>query len=389
MNYNTRETGTIEFEVGSLYERLKRLSDRRKARGKRYELALILTLSVLAKLSGEDSVVGIAEWVKWREETLRSALQLQHAGLPHAATYRRVLGSAVDVEELEKEVGLFLGACVKPDEAVAIDGKSIRGSIATGQTRGVYLLAVYAPMSGVVLRQVEIGHKENELSATPDLLASVNLAGRVVTGDALFTQRSLSEQIVSARGDYLWRVKDNQPTLRADIARLFGPERVPAGAGPLKTDFQTSVTHHKVSGRCETHTLTTSSLLNATTNWPSLAQVFRLERTVTYPASGKTTHETVYGLTSLPASSASPARLLSLVRNHWTIENRLHYCRDVVFHEDASLTRFAHLPHVLAILNNLVLSLLRLHQFDSPTAARRQLDASPLLALSLILSPLP
>lgn len=385
MNYNTPESGTVAFEVGSLYERLKGLTDQRKARGKRYELALIMTLSVLAKLSGEDTVVGMAEWVKWRGEELREGLGMKRAQMPHAATYRRVLGSGVDVNELERVVGSFLSGCVKPTEALAIDGKSLRGTIPSGHTSGVYLLAVYAPGSGVVLRQVEIGAKENELSATPSLLASLDLTGRVITGDALFTQRNLSEQIVKAGADYVWKAKDNQPTLRADIVRLFGPERVPLGSAPLTTDFQTTVTKRKTSGRLETHTLTTSSLLKPTSDWPALAQVFRLVRSVVCLASGNTTDDTVYGLTSLSASNASPSRLLSLIRNHWAIENCLHYCRDVVFHEDAGRARFARLPQVLAILNNLVLSMLRVRGFDSPSAARRRFDACLPLSLNFVL----
>ena len=387
MDYSTKiesET-TVYFEVGSLYETLQTVTDQRKARGKRYSLALILTLSVLAKLAGQDTVSGIATWVKWRGEQLRSALGMSRKEMPHAATYRRVLGAGVKVAELEGLVGDFLSQCAAYEDSLAIDGKCLRGTIPSGSTRGVYLLAIYAPHSGVVLRQVEIGSKENELSAAPSLLAEVDLTGKVITGDALFTQRNLSEQIVKAKGHYLWTAKDNQPTLRADIERLFAPESLPLASGPLHTDFQTASTVQKAHGRLETRTLTTSSLLNPTSDWPFLAQVFRLERNVYFLASGKTTHEVVYGLTSLSATQASPQRLLDLNRSHWSIENRLHYCRDVVFHEDAGLARYGQLPHVIAILNNLVLSLLRLRGFDSPTDARRRLDAWPSQALSLIL----
>jgi len=110
-----------------------------------------------------------------------------------------------------------------------------------------------------------------------------------------------------------------------------------------------------------------------------------MERPVVYPACAKATRETVFGLTSLPAALAPPARLLALIRDPWAIENRLHCGRDVVFHEDAGLSRFAHLPQVLAIFNNLVLSMLRVRGFDSPAAARCQFDACLSLALNFIL----
>ena len=102
----------------------------------------------------------------------------------------------------------------------------------------------------------------------------------------MFTQRDLSNQIVEGGGHYLWRVKDNQPGLRADIERLLGPEKVPLGSAPLRTDFQSVTTTTKTHGRLETHTLTTSALLNATSPWPYLGQVFRLVRDVQHRNSG-------------------------------------------------------------------------------------------------------
>src|SRR5258708_6820076 len=119
------------------------------------------------------------------------------------------------------------------------------------------------------------------------------------------------------------------------MERLLGREHVPLGSAPLKTDFQSVTATHKDHGRVYTHTLTTSSLLNATSTWPHLGQVFQLTPDVRYPKSSKTTHEVLYGLTSLSNALASPQCLLTLRRDHWAIENRLHYCRDVTFHEDA------------------------------------------------------
>jgi hypothetical protein len=121
---------------------------------------------------------------------------------------------------------------------------------------------------GVVLKPVEVSTKENEISAAPKVLTNLDRTDTVVTGDAMFTQRDLSSQIVEAGGHYVWTVKDNLPTLRADIERLFGVEGVPLGSAPRRTDFQTVTTTTKGHGRLETHTLETSALLNATTDWP-------------------------------------------------------------------------------------------------------------------------
>jgi predicted transposase YbfD/YdcC len=347
---------------------------------------VILTLSVLAKLAGEDEPEGMADWVRLRGEALRQELGLVRESLPHAVTYRRVLGHAVNIEDFERVCRQFFAECGGQDEQLAMDGKSMRGTIERGQHRGVYLLAVYGPHSGVVLNQVNIEQKANEISAAPAVLKDLDLHGKVVTGDALFTQRELSQTIVEAGGHYLWLVKDNQPTLRADIERLFGPEHVPLGSAPLITDFQSASATHKDHGRLYTHTLTTSSLLNPTSDWPALGQVFHLVRDVRYLNNSKTTHEVMYGVTSLPKAQASAQQLLVLRRSHWAIENRLHYCRDVTFHEDACRLAIGHAAHAIASLNNLVLGLLRLRGFSSMASARRHFNACPAQAIALVLN---
>src|SRR5713226_8796409 len=205
MNYSMKVDGVVEFEVNSLYEALLRVKDKRKARGKRYELATILTLSVLAKLGGEDSPEGMAEWVKHRGEQLRERLGIRRQSMPHAVTYRRVLGGGLDVQAMEQVLGEFFEGCVKTDEQLAMDGKSLRGTIESGATRGVHLLAIYAVEAGVVLNEVNVLSKENEISAAPKLLEGVDMADKVVSGDAMFTQRDLSKQIVEAGGHYLWK----------------------------------------------------------------------------------------------------------------------------------------------------------------------------------------
>jgi predicted transposase YbfD/YdcC len=386
VNYSIQVRTGVEFEVNSLYETVESIRDKRKARGQRYRLATVLTLSVLAKLGGEDTPEGMAAWVKYRWEELRRGLGLTRDSMPHGSTYRRILGSAIDIGELEAVLSAFFKRCVVQAEQLAMDGKSLRGTIEAGDTRGVHLLAVYAVGAGVVLKQVDVSTKENEISAAPKVLTDIDLKDKVVTGDAMFTQRDLSAQIVEAGGHYLWTVKDNQPTLRADIERLFGPEHVPLGSAPLRTDFQSVTTTTKGHGRLETHTLTTSALLNTTSDWPHLGQVFQLVRDVRHVKSNHTSHEVVYGITSLPPDVAPPKRLLTLHRNHWPIENKLHYTRDVTFHEDACQLSIGTAAQAIAILNNLVLGLLRVRGFTNIADARRRFCAVPAEALALVLN---
>ncbi len=169
------EEGCV-FDAGSLYAQFERLVDKRHARGKRYRLELVLILVVLAKLSGEDQPSGIAEWVRLRTEPLREALAVSRPSLPSHNTYRRVLGEAVAVAELQALVSQFLTQPADAGQSVliAIDGKTLRGSIPSGQTRGIHLLAAYLPAEGIVLMQVAVESKENEISAAPKVLKTLD-----------------------------------------------------------------------------------------------------------------------------------------------------------------------------------------------------------------------
>ena len=370
--------------VRSLYERLQALKDKRKRRGIRYPLAVVLVMVIVAKLSGEDEVRGIAEWIGHRATAFANALALKQARTPHATTISRVLNEAVDIEALEQVVATYFKEQAGAEEAIALDGKALRGTIEPGQTRGQHLLAVYASQTGVVLGQMAVDEKANEIVVAPELLKTLPLKGRVVTGDAMFAHHTLSKQIVEAQGDYVWVIKDNQPSLRAAIERLFAPEKCGKAHSPLQTDFQSASSLDKGHGRLEQRALTSSALLNAYADWEGLGQVFKIERQVTHLKLGLVTYQVDYGITSLPTDRACPQHLLQLVRDHWHIENGLHYPRDVSFHEDACHLRWPVAHRAIAILNNLALGLIRQLDFDFVPSARRFLAANFLLALHLV-----
>lgn len=361
MDYTIDEGGQLEgmcVEVRSLYEWLRQVKDRRDPRGVRYPLAAVLAIMVLAKLSGEDEPRGIAEWAKLRAKPLARALGLKRESMPHHTTYSRILGQVVDVEHFEAVVQAYFSRHQPANAQLAVDGKVMRGTIEPGDNQGVYLLSAYLAEVRVVVGQTGVANKENEIVAAPQLLAGLTLRDMVVSGDALLAQRTLSSQIVQAGGGYVWIVKDNQPHLLADIQRLFAPEACLPGHGSLRVDFACASTLDKAHGRLGRRTITTSSLLKGYSDWPYLAQVFKLERQVTTLRTGQHTHEVVYGVTSLSRAQASPQRLLQIVRRHWGIENEAHYPRDVTFKEDRCRLRTGRVAQVMATLNNLVLGLI-------------------------------
>jgi predicted transposase YbfD/YdcC len=333
----------------------------RKRRGVRYPLAVLLTIAVMAKLAGYSGARAIADWAALRADVLAELFDLPRPRMPHLTTWTRVFGHAVVLEAFEQVVAQ-ISAPVSTAEVpargsrhVCLDGKTLRGTIPLGQSSGVHLLAAYHADQGVVLAQVAVDAKANEIVVAPQVLDQLDLTGVVVSGDAMFAQRRLSTQIVEAGGDYFWWVKDNQPTLLADLELLFTDEYVRAGWSVPPVDFTTAATIEKGHGRLEQRVLTASSMLADYQDWPYLAQVVKVERTRTTKL--KETHEVAYGITSLPAPDADATRLLALGRGHWRIENGLHYRRDVTLQEDASQVRRGHAPQVLAALNNLVCGL--------------------------------
>lgn len=357
-------------DLNSLFAALTRLKDRRDARGLRYRLVTVLVFIVLAKLCGEDHLRGIAQWVSLRQEALAEALKLAKPQAPHATTYSRVLNEAVDIEQFEQVVAQFFKAQPQAGRSlhIALDGKTLRATIPAGRTHGLHLLAAYLPEEGWVLLQVDASR--GELPAAMRIVKHIDLRGKIVTGDALFAQRHLSAWIVGAGGDYIWTVKDNQSQLYHDIEILFAPdERVP-GFSQGQLDFRMAEKWNKTHGRLECRTLTASSMLKGFANWPHAEQVFRLERYRERVRDGKVTTEVRYGVTSLAASEANAERLLQEVRTHWQIENGLHYRRDDTLHEDrCRLTGRG--AHAMAVINNLVLGVLRRRGIaDVPTARR-------------------
>jgi len=209
-----------KLSLTSLLAALQAVPDHRDNRGKHHALTSVLALAVTAVLCGAKSLYAIAQFGRDLDLSLQHALGFVEHKPPVVSTVFRIFRD-LDHQALEQvladwfnQVGLY------PGEGIALDGKELRGSGPPHAGR-TYLLAAYAHQSGYVLGQLAIGSRENEISTAPQLLTKLNLQGQVVTGDAMFTQVKLCAQIVAQGGDYLFVVKDNQPTLAKDIETLF------------------------------------------------------------------------------------------------------------------------------------------------------------------------
>jgi predicted transposase YbfD/YdcC len=245
-----------------------------------------------------------------------------------------------------------LPAATPPCPALAIEGKALRGSRKQGAPL-THLLSAVSHRLGLTLGQLAVDDKTNEITAIHTLLQGLLLDGWVVTVDALLTQQKIAQAIVAAGGGYIMIVKENQPTLRDDIATGFADPALLAGTST------TATTQNRGHGRAERRTLTLTSALADYLTWPGQQQVFQVVRTRTDQQAGEVSRETEYGSTSLPRARADAAFVLARVRNHWQIENTLHYVKDVVLGEDRSLIHCGQGPTILALLREAALNLLR------------------------------
>jgi predicted transposase YbfD/YdcC len=310
-------------------------------------------------------------------------LGFTHKKTPSASTLH-TLFKGISVEVFEAKLGAWAQGVTSelpaspeaPLAATAIDGKTLRGSKKQGAP-GVHLLSALSHHVSMTLAQVAVDDKSNEITAVETLLRELMLEGRVVTMDALLTQRPIAQRMIDAGGDYVMIAKGNQPTLNADIETVFA--LLPSG------DCQAYVRMVDIGhGRIESRNLTTSEALVGYSDWPGLAQVFEVGRHVMEKKTGKERVEVVYGVTSLRPEQASPGRLLELVRGHWAIENKSHWVRDVTYDEDRSQVRKGHIAQVMAALRNTGIGLLRVAGYDNIAQACRQMAAQPHRALALI-----
>jgi predicted transposase YbfD/YdcC len=365
-----------------LIEVFAEIPDFRRRQGTRHPLAAMFSLACCAMLCGYRSYSAIAEWGRNDGTGIAHALGFTHQ-TPCAATLHTVFRH-VERNTLEAQLGAWAEGVVATtppapsagEAAVALDGKTLRGSRKQGAP-GVHLLSALSHHLGLTLAQQAVDDKTNEITQVETVLRQLVLQDRVVTMDALLTQRHVAQTIVDGGGDYVMIVKDNQPQLRADIELVF---TLPP-AGDRQESARTVDIGH---GRIEQRNLTTSEALMDYSDWPGLAQVFELGRHVIIKKTGEERVEVVYGVTSLRSEQVTPGRLLDLVRGHWHIENKSHWVRDVTFDEDRSQVRCGNIPQVMAALRNTVIGLLRWAGHTNIAAACRRLAAQPAQALALI-----
>src|SRR4051794_7319812 len=349
-----------------LLQALRSVPDPRRPRGRRHGLQSVLLLGLQAVMAGASSWVAIAQWAATAPQALAVC-----AAPPSASTFRRVL-AAVDIDVLEAALTRWATgrraalASARPGQTraeqrpvLAVDGKTLRGSrAATGvQTK---LVSVYDHDSGLVLTQAAVADGDEVAAFTVALDCLPDLAGHLVTADALHCQRGHADFLAARGGHYLFTVKANQPTLRTALRRL------PWATAPG------SRRRGRGHGRTESRSIKVIDL-----DGTDIAQLFPAARRAIkvvrrrIAADARRAVETVYALTSLDHRAAELGLLAAWLRGHWEIENRVHHVRDVTHREDLSRIRTGNGPQVMAALRNTATNLARLNGYANIATAQR------------------
>ena len=419
------------------------VTDPRRKQGQRFTLVSMLLLALAAILSNHLSELAIAQWGAGQNDEVKKTLGFEKGKTPHQTTIQRLF-RRLSVEELEAAFrGIFRQIFAEDqgergERALAIDGKAQKGRLKFEEEESypIHAVSIVDHETGIVLTQGHVEkedtktkgkqtpqeiksdqmeeetkskqtekkketkgkskgkkRKENEqeekkqkseLAVAYRLVEQINWKGKVLTGDALYCQRCLCAFLVQAGGDYLFIVKANQPQLFEDLRLLFAPPAPAkrAGEGTLQLPEQEAQTVDKGHGRLEIRSIRVSSELKGYCDWPGLEQVFEIRRRWRYK--GEWHEEVRYGVTSLPAPIAAPERLLKLKRGHWTIENPLHYVKDVTMGEDRSTVHADNGPKVMAALRNTAVSLLRRAGFSTIAARLRYNCGHPEAALQVL-----
>src|SRR5579884_3272639 len=372
----------------SLLAAFAQVPDPRRAASVTYPLPAMLGLAVSAMLCANTSVLAMAEWGARQPAALLEQLGFPAGRIPRQSTVQRLFAK-LDA----RAVATALQTCFDPptarergEEGVAIDGKAQRGrrQYEANASTVQILTAFCAEQHSILVEEPVEQHTatpEAELTVATRLIDQVDWQGRVLTGDALYCQRDLCQQVCDRGGDYLLTVKVNQRQLHHAITRVFGSQ-----ARPL-LDRRRAATLEKGHGRIDHRLLITTADPLALPDWPRIAQVFRLERT--WREQGRQHQQVRYGITSLPPAIGTPQRLLALKRGHWLIENQAHRAKDVSFGDDACLIHVGQGPALCGVLRGAAITLLHRAGFHAVASRLRYHAQHPHAAVALLAQPLP
>lgn len=346
------------FQTDTFTKKLKQcfagISDPRVRRTRLHRLSDILVIAILCVIAGGNGWEDMELYGESKHAWLSTFLALPH-GIPCADTFRRVF-ARIDSSQFEACFQRWIRFLAEELDIrmIAIDGKELRGSYdREAQVKALHLVSAWASEHRLVLAQTKVQDKSNEITAIPALLELLDLKGAIVTLDAMGTQKTIAAQIHHAQADYILSLKANHPTLFDQVDTWFKRASAP-NALPAPLAHTTESAHHRLEIR-KTWTIAVDQFpdLFQAHQWAGLQTIVIVERI--RHLWNKSTHEVQFYLCSLPPDSP---RIVSAIRNHWGIENSLHWTLDVTFAEDRCRVRSLNAPHNLALLRRLAINVL-------------------------------
>lgn len=325
------------------------LNDPRVERTKDHLLIDIIFITIAAVISGAESWYDIEDFGQVKESWLRKFLKLPN-GIPRHDTFNRVF-AALDPDQLAK---CFLDwtRCVSEltkGEVISIDGKTIRGSYDPGSKSIVHMVSAWASANNMVLGQQKVGDKSNEITAIPALLEVLTIAGCIVTIDAMGCQKTIASAIIDKQADYILALKGNQGELHDQVQESF--RFIQAST----VNQQTDLGHGRVEKRvCSV--IDDLSMIGQAHQWKQLRSIVKIETERYIKSTTETQYETRYYISSLTAGAH---QFNQHIRDHWKIENSLHWVLDVAFHEDQSHKRAGNAAQNFSVINRIALNLLK------------------------------
>lgn len=350
----------------SIIHHFSSIKDPRVNRQKKHRLQDIFFISICATICGADNWVAIEQFGLAKEAWFTELLGLEH-GIPSHDTFGEVY-AAIDTEQFSVCFSRWVAdlANITEGEVIAIDGKCLRRSLDKASKKAaIYMVSAWAQHNNLVLGQVKVDDKSNEITAIPKLLSRLDIAGAVITIDAMSCQKKIAEQIRQQGGDYVFSLKGNQGNLHDDVKTFFTSSLSPAVA---------SVSYEGEHGRIETRSIRATAdiaWLQEQHDWKSLQSIIAV--TAKRETDNKMTEEIRYFISSLDANDLE--RLERVVRAHWAIENNLHWVLDIAFDEDSNRTRKGHSAANLAVIRHIALNLIKAEKTSKVGIKTKRLKA--------------
>jgi predicted transposase YbfD/YdcC len=352
---------TLRQRIQDCFETIQ---DPRKERTQLHQLSDILTIAILSTIAGGQGWEDMEVYGESKEAWLSTFLALPN-GIPSADTFRRLF-ERIHPQQFEQCFEQWVKLLVEDlgVNLIAIDGKGVNGSYDRSIGRkALHLVSAWTSEHRLVLAQVKVDDKSNEITALPALLELLDLKGAIVTLDAMGTQKQIASQIHTAQADYVLTLKANHPTLFQQVKQWFKSAREQDTLPPAVM-HTTEAGHHRIDTR-QGWSISLDQLppLYQSEEWVGLQSVVVVERT--RQLWNKTTHEIQFYLSSL---AADDPRSPTVIRQHWSIENSQHWVLDVTFGEDHCRVRSLHAPHNLALVRRFALNAL-----NRETSSKRSL----------------